>query len=126
MRGHFRLMLAMAAGALCLPSAASAQDGATVTGRVTSEAGAPLPSASVFIDGLNIGALTRDDGVYSFVVPAGRVQGQSATLTARLLGYKASTVPITLSAGTITQDFRLAPNPLRLGEVVVTGAGTVT
>jgi TonB-linked SusC/RagA family outer membrane protein len=125
MRGHFRLTLAVAAGALWA-SAVLAQDGATVTGRVTSEAGAPLASASVFIDGLNIGALTRDDGVYSFVVPAARVQGQAATLTARLLGYKASTVSITLAAGTISQDFRLAPNPLRLGEVVVTGAGTVT
>ena len=126
MRRHFRLTLAVAAGALWLPSAVSAQDGATVTGRVTSEAGAPLASASVFIDGLNIGALTRDDGVYSFVVPSARVQNQAGTITARLLGYKASTVPITLSSGTITQDFRLAPNPLRLGEVVVTGAGTVT
>ena len=126
MRRHFRLKLAVAAGALALPSAVLAQNGATVTGRVTSEAGAPLASASVFIDALNIGTLTRDDGVYSFVVPAARVQGQAATLTARLLGYKASTVPITLSAGTITQDFRLAPNPLRLGEIVVTGAGTVT
>src|SRR5687768_18143654 len=123
---HFRLTLAVAAGALCLPTAASAQDGATLTGRVTSEAGAPLASASVFIDGLNIGALTREDGTYSFVVPAARVQNQAAMLSARLLGYKAATVPITLSAGTITQDFRLAPNPLRLGEVVVTGAGTVT
>jgi TonB-linked SusC/RagA family outer membrane protein len=126
MRGHFRLTLAVAAGALWLPPAVSAQDGATFTGRVTSEAGTPLASASVFIDGLNIGALTRDDGIYSFVVPAGRVQNQAATLTARLLGYKATTVPITIATGTITQDFRLAPNPLRLGEVVVTGAGTVT
>jgi TonB-linked SusC/RagA family outer membrane protein len=126
MRGHFRLALGLTAGALWLPSALSAQDGATLTGRVTSEAGAPLASASVFIDGLNIGALTREDGMYSFVVPAARVQNQAATLSARLLGYKAATVQITLSAGTITQDFRLAPNPLRLGEVVVTGAGTVT
>jgi TonB-linked SusC/RagA family outer membrane protein len=126
MRGHFRLTLAVAAGALWVPSAVSAQDGATIAGRVTSEAGTPLASASVFIDGLNIGALTRDDGIYSFVVPAGRVQNQAATLTARLLGYKATTVPITIATGTITQDFRLAPNPLRLGEVVVTGAGTVT
>src|SRR5688572_14949999 len=113
MRRHFRLTLAGAAAALWVPSAVSAQDGATVTGRVTSEAGAPLASASVFIDGLNIGALTRDDGVYSFVVPAGRVQNQAATLTARLLGYKATSAQITISTGTITQDFRLAPNPLR-------------
>ena len=126
MRRHFRLALAVAAGALLSPTAVFAQEGATITGRVTSEAGAALASASVFIDGMNIGGLTREDGVYSFVVPAGRVQNQSATLTARLIGYKASSVPITLSSGTITQDFRLAPNPLRLGEVVITGAGTVT
>jgi TonB-linked SusC/RagA family outer membrane protein len=126
MSSHFRLTLAVAAGAVCLPLAASAQDGTTITGRVTSEAGAPLPSASVFVDALNIGALTRDDGVYSFVVPAARAQNQPVTLSARLLGYKASSVTITLTPGTITQDFRLAPNPLRLGEVVVTGAGTVT
>ena len=126
MSSHFRLALAVAAGAVCVPLAVSAQDGTTITGRVTSEAGAPLPSASVFIDGLNIGSLTRDDGVYSFVVPAARVQNQSVTLTARLLGYKQVSASITLTPGTITRDFRLAPNPLRLGEVVVTGAGTVT
>ena len=125
MQGTFRLFALVVAAVVPL-SAAAAQEGAAITGRVTSEAGVPLASASVFVDGLNIGALTREDGVYSFVVPAGRVQNQSATLTARLLGYKAMTVPITLSSGTITQDFRLAPNPLRLGEVVVTGAGTAT
>jgi TonB-linked SusC/RagA family outer membrane protein len=126
MRGHFRLTLAVAAVGVWLPSPAGAQEGATISGRVTSEAGAPLASASVFIDGLNVGSVTRDDGQYSFTVPAARVQGQAVSLTARLLGYKANTAQITLRSGAITQDFRLAPNPLRLGEVVVTGAGTVT
>ncbi|HEU4643263.1 MAG TPA: SusC/RagA family TonB-linked outer membrane protein, partial [Gemmatimonadaceae bacterium] len=48
------------------------------------------------------------------------------TLTARLIGFKAQSAQITLSAGTITHDFVLAANPLKLGEVVVTGAGTAT
>ena len=42
-------------------TAASAQQ-ATITGRVTSDAGTPLPSASVFLDGMSIGTVTRDDG----------------------------------------------------------------
>jgi TonB-linked SusC/RagA family outer membrane protein len=126
MRGHFRLTLAVAAVAVTLPPVVLAQDGATISGRVTSEAGAPLASASVFIDGLNVGSLTRNDRQYSFTVPAARVQGQTVALTARLLGYKAAIAQITLRSGQITQDFRLAPNPLRLGEVVVTGAGTMT
>ncbi|MGI8507853.1 MAG: SusC/RagA family TonB-linked outer membrane protein, partial [Gemmatimonadaceae bacterium] len=45
----------------------------------------------------------------------------------RVIGYSAKTVPVTLTSGsTINQDFTLAVNALRLGEVVVTGAGTST
>ncbi|HEX6535920.1 MAG TPA: carboxypeptidase-like regulatory domain-containing protein, partial [Gemmatimonadaceae bacterium] len=114
--------LLLAAG----PGMLAAQEGATITGRVTSEAGAPLASVSVFVEGLNIGTLTHDDGRYTFIVPAARVTGQQVTLTARLIGFKAESAPITLAAGTITHDFVLSANPLRLGEVVVTGAGTAT
>ena len=41
-------------------SAAFAQSGTTVTGRVTSDVGAPLGGASVFLAGTNIGATTAD------------------------------------------------------------------
>ena len=47
-------------------------------------------------------------------------------MTARAVGYRASTQPITLSGMTLTQDFTLVTNPLRLGEVIVTGAGTTS
>jgi TonB-linked SusC/RagA family outer membrane protein len=106
--------------------ALQAQQGATITGQVSTEGGAPLASVSVFIDGMNIGTMSREDGQYSFTVPPARVQGQSVTLTARLIGYRASSVPVLLREGVIRQDFALAPNPLRLGEVVVTGAGTAS
>lgn len=108
-------------------SVASAQSGATISGRVTNEQGAPLPGANVFLIGLNIGSQTNDAGRYTFVVTGTRAAGQTATLTARVIGYSAKSVPVTLTAGsTINQDFSLTVNALRLGEVVVTGAGTST
>src|SRR5260370_4493674 len=39
-------------------------------------------------------------------------------------GYKPQTVTVPLTQSLIAQDFSLATNPLQLGEVVVTGAGT--
>jgi TonB-linked SusC/RagA family outer membrane protein len=120
-----RSVLAVVAAVLALPAFAAAQDGVTVSGRVTSDAGAPLASASVLVDGMGVGTITRDDGRYSFIVPAARARGQQAQLTAKLIGYKAKSVTITL-AGSINQDFVLESNPLQLGVVVVTGAGTTS
>ena len=125
--GRFvRRAIAIAAATALLPGWVAAQQGATVSGRVVSDAGAPLSSASVFIENMNIGSLTDADGKYTFQVPAARVQGQQVTLTARLIGFRAQSVQVTLSAGNITQNFSLSANPLRLGEVVVTGEGTST
>lgn len=120
-----RSVIAVVLALFALPAFAAAQEGVTISGRVTSDAGAPLSSASVLVEGMGLGTITRDDGRYSFVVPAARAQGQQAQLTAKLIGYKAKTVPITL-AGSITQDFVLASNPLQLGVVIVTGAGTAS
>jgi TonB-linked SusC/RagA family outer membrane protein len=117
----------IAGGTAAAPLAARAQDAATVAGRVTSEVGAPLAGANVFVDGLQAGAQTDANGRYSFVVPGARVRGQRATLTARLIGYRPASFAITLTpSATVSHDFVLAANPLRLGEVVVTGAGTVS
>jgi TonB-linked SusC/RagA family outer membrane protein len=108
-------------------TAAFAQSGTTVTGRVTSDAGVPLGGAAVFIAGTNIGTQTNDDGTYTFVVPPNRATGEAAQLTARVIGYSAKSVPVTLTPGsTINQAFALAVNPFHLGEVVVTGAGMST
>lgn len=123
-----RFIRRLLTGALALalvPVAARAQQGATITGRVTNEAGTPVPLATVFLEGLNIGAQTNDQGRYSLTVPAARATGQQGTLTVRVIGYKPVSHTVTLS-GNVTQDFVLSANPLRLGEVVVTGAGTQT
>ncbi len=124
--GRFvRSAIAIACATALLPAWAAAQ-GTTVSGRVTSEAGAPLNSASVFIEGMSIGSLSDADGKYTFTVPTARAKGQAVTLTARLIGFKAQSVQITLNPGTVSQNFALVANPLRLGEVVVTGEGTAT
>ncbi len=104
-----------------LPGWAAAQ--ATISGRVTSEAGQPLPNASIVLQGTNLGTLSRETGEYSFTVPAARTTGQTATLSARLLGYAASSATITLSPGEIRHDFSLVPTPVQLQGVVVTALG---
>ena len=99
----------------------------TVSGTVTNETGQPMQGASVALVGLGLGAMTSENGKYSFVVPAARASGQAATLEARRLGYRPVQFAVTLTPGTtITHDFTLAANPLQLGEVVITGAGTAT
>ena len=123
LRRSFGALLAVVA----CPLALAAQQEARVTGRVVNEAQAPVPSASVSIVGLNVGAMTNADGRYSFTVAPARVQGQTVTLTVRLIGFNAQSRSIVLSSGSqITQNFTLTANALRLNEVVVTGAGTAT
>jgi TonB-linked SusC/RagA family outer membrane protein len=128
MRQLFRASLVplTALAAFVLPAPALAQEGATVTGRVTGEGGTPLSAVTVSIVELGVGAQTRDDGRYTLVVPGARVTRQSVALTARRVGYKPRTVRVTLVPGAMTQDFALETNPLQLGEVVITGAGTST
>jgi TonB-linked SusC/RagA family outer membrane protein len=117
--------MALAFGAGACPAALIAQQsGTTIVGTVTTANGAPLPAAYVVVQGMGLGAATRDDGRYTIIVSAARSLGQQVTVTARLIGYAPQSVQIALKAGTITQNFTLASNPLRLGEVVVTGAGT--
>jgi TonB-linked SusC/RagA family outer membrane protein len=120
-----RVFASVCAG-LAVPAMLQAQTATTITGRVTGEAGQPLVAASVFIPGLNFGTTTRPDGTYSFTVPANRSTGQTASLTARIVGYRSQTVPITLRGGEVTQNFTLATAPAQLSAVVVTGAGTVS
>jgi TonB-linked SusC/RagA family outer membrane protein len=125
MRDPSRRRLPLVAVLLLLtPTWALAQNPVTINGRVVSDAQAPLPYAEISIPALGVGAVTRDDGHYAIFIPAARVSGQSVQMTVRRLGYKPQTVTLQLSQSLITQDFTLAPNPLQLGEIVATGAGT--
>ncbi len=95
----------------------SAQD-AVVSGRITDTSGDPLPGANVVVELTNYGGATDVDGNYSFTAQA---SGQEVKLTARFIGYRTQTVSVTLSAGTITQDFSLEEDVLQMDAVVVTG-----
>src|SRR2546430_4264818 len=122
-----RRLVPIILGALfALPALLVAQEPVTITGKVTSDAGQALAQVEVAIPTMGLGALSKDDGRYTLVVPGARVSGQTATLVARRLGYKSQTAQVTLTAGGVTHDFTLAANPLQLGEGVVTGAGTAT
>jgi len=59
--------------ALGAPVASLAAQAATVTGHVTNAGGQPLAGVTVSITGMGLGAITRDDGLYTFTVPAARV-----------------------------------------------------
>jgi len=60
-----RLTTVLTSALALLPSWSHAQGSAQVTGRVTAVGGAPLPGASVFVTGMNIGSTTGEDGRYS-------------------------------------------------------------
>src|SRR5215218_7804889 len=119
-------ILTIMAAAVLLPGHLVAQQPATLTGRVISEAGQPLASAGVIIEQLSAGAVTRPDGSYTIIVPGARVPSGPVTVTARLVGYKARSAQVNLQTGSAVQDFTLADNQIQLGELVVTGAGTVS
>ena len=122
--------LALLAGMLIAgparPGLLGAQQPVTITGRVTNDAGAPLSLASVYIEALGLGTQTAEDGRYQLTVPAARVTGQQVSLGVRAIGFRNTSALITLTGGALSKDFTLTANPLRLGEVVVTGSGTST
>jgi TonB-dependent SusC/RagA subfamily outer membrane receptor len=120
-----RCRLGAAAALLAvLPVGLAAQQPSVITGHVTNASGTPLANAQVTVQQLGIGATSRGDGSYTVLVPAARIPTGPVTVTARLIGYKLGTTQVTLEGGSATADFALADNPLQLGEVVVTGAGT--
>jgi TonB-linked SusC/RagA family outer membrane protein len=119
-----RLVPIILSAFLALPVLLAAQEPVTITGKVTSDASQPLGQVEVAIPSMGLGSLTRDDGSFTVVIPGARVSGQTVTLVARRLGYKSQSAQVTLAPGGVTHDFVLAANPLQLGEVVVTGAGT--
>lgn len=123
MRSRLSRFLILAFVLALAPTAALAQ-GTTVNGRVTSDANVTLSAVAVSIPELGVGSFTREDGRYSIVIPGARATGQTVTITARRVGYRQGSARITLSSGGITQDFALVANPLQLGEIVITGAGT--
>jgi hypothetical protein len=103
------------------PSAAvDADDGIVVTGVVRDEqGGAPVASAQVYVEGLNVGALTQEDGSYRLVVP----DQDSVDVTVARIGYRTEKQSVSgRPGGPVIADFRLQEEALALQEVIVAGA----
>ncbi|MFQ5603341.1 MAG: SusC/RagA family TonB-linked outer membrane protein [bacterium] len=102
----------------------AAQEDVTIKGVVFDDVGNPLPGANVYIKNTTFGSATDTDGAYSFHVPPENVRGQEVVLEAQFIGFRSSSANVTLSPGTITQNFELNIDVLELGSVVVTGLGS--
>ena len=112
---------------LCLPMAARAQQAATLSGKIKGADGNPVSGASILIQSLGLSTTSRQNGEYALLIPAGRyAAGQAVAVTVRAINFKARTASVSLTEGIVTMDFTLDANPLQLGEVVVTGAGTLS
>lgn len=86
----------------------------TVTGTVTDETGAPLPGATIFIEGTSTSATTDFDGNYSILTSEGE------TLTFNFVGYETQQNLVTSST------MNVVLSSLQLEEVVVTGVAGPT
>jgi TonB-linked SusC/RagA family outer membrane protein len=122
------LLVGSAAAALVvlIASPLPAQQGAVITGRVTSERGEPLGGANVVVANSNFGAATAANGTYTITIGAAAVRGQQVVLTVRYISYRPGTRTVTLTPGTQEQNFELQPDPFRLEEVIVTGVADAT
>jgi Ca-activated chloride channel family protein len=101
---------------------------AIITGHVVdAETGSPIPSVQIYIERMNVGVLSRQDGAFTLRIPESRIAGDVRLAIARI-GYGTVTQVISaqeLQAGTVTREVRLHREELRLQEVIVGGsAGT--
>lgn len=102
---------------LCLAGAARAQQRRSVSGTVTNaETGEALIGATVGVQELKgVGASTNAYGFYSLTLPAG-----SYTLRVQYLGYTTKLLPVAADRDR-TLPVALVPEPVKLGEVLVSG-----
>jgi hypothetical protein len=109
---------------VCCASRLSAQQpaGITLTGVVVDAAtGTPVPSALVSTTAQGPRALTDSIGRFRITqVPAGTRQ-----LLVERFGYASLTVPLGADAGTAPLVLRLAPNPIALDSLTLTGTAQV-
>lgn len=94
----------------------TAQQQVNVSGKVTSETGAPLAGVSVRLKGANTGTSTNAEGNYTLNLP-----NSTGTLSFSFIGYKIKEEDI---AGRSTISVSMVPEDNKLNELVVVGYGT--
>lgn len=125
-----RFICAMVVGANVVSAAAPSFEGHTepptsstmnahLEGVVVDESGAPVPYATVYVDGSSRGVTTDAKGRYKIYVDAGE-----ATIVASSLGYDNQRRTMTLSAGgRYNIDYTLRESATDIEEVVVAASG---
>ncbi len=89
-----------------------------ISGTVVEEgSNAPIPSAQLQVRGSTAGALTQEDGAFSFRVPGGDI-----VLSVKRIGYRP--VDLTVPASQTTVRVVMRKDALKLDQVVVTGQAT--
>ena len=103
-------------GAVCmLVSASVLQAQIRVSGKITgTDDGSALPGVNVIEQGSSNGTITDVEGNFSINVP------EDATLSISYIGYTTQQIPV---SGRTTIDVGLAPDLMKLEEVVVTALG---
>jgi len=99
---------------LLMPAGAARAQGGTISGVVLDRGQTPLPNAQVTVQGTRLASQTDDNGRFRIT----GVNGTTAVLEIRRLGYKMATT--TASVGTETQ-VSMEPTSINLDAVVVTG-----
>lgn len=100
-----------------MPALAAAQ--LVISGRVTDDGGRGLAGAQVLIENTTIGTVAGDDGAYRLTIVSPRA---GMVLLVRSISFKPVRQTLTETSGTLTRNFQLIPDVLRLGEVVVTSS----
>lgn len=98
----------------------SAQEKATVKGKIVDASGAPVEATSVGVIGTDMVTLTDKEGRFSLEINA----GQPVIVTVSHIGFKKEEVPINLSSGEIKiLDFNLQPTITDIPFVLIEDEG---
>ena len=118
-RGIFVGILTLVIALFAVAPPAPAQQTGTISGRITSENGAPLQGVRVFLRGTNRQAVTDLDGRYQIR----RLTDGPAVLRAVAIGYTSVLANVRVVGGIGTADFVLRVAVVNLDEIVVTATG---
>jgi TonB-linked SusC/RagA family outer membrane protein len=91
-----------------------------ITGKVTDEAGQPMPGVSIKLKGSELGTQTGLDGKYALDIPDAKAN--NAVLVFSFVGYNTQEVSI---SGNSIVNIQLKAAPNSLNELIVVGYGSV-
>jgi TonB-linked SusC/RagA family outer membrane protein len=108
--------------------ASVAQAQSVITGRIIDETGNGIPAANVSVPslGVGVGASTNATGNYTINLGTNVTAGSSVVLNVRRIGYGPQSRNVTVTNGTVTENFTLSQQVRQLDEVIVSGVAEAT